>query len=55
MSNTFKEWVDQRLNAGEPEPFCPFLGPSTVGYCDRAYSDECYVCGEAKGEWEAVK
>ena len=55
MGEDFKAWIARRLDTDESEPFCPFFGPEKVGYCDMAYSDECYNCEEAKGEWEAKK
>lgn len=28
----------------ETEPFCPF----TIGYCDVAYSEFCFICQESR-------
>lgn len=53
MPDTYEEWVARKLEVDEPEPFCPFYGPSRVFYCNRAYSDKCVTCEEARGEWEA--
>lgn len=35
----FKQWLDA-IPDEEKEPFCPF----EMGYCDVAYSDECFKC-----------
>lgn len=32
----------------ETEPFCPF----TIGYCDVAYSEFCFICQES---WKCFK
>lgn len=32
----------------ETEPFCPF----TIGYCDVAYSEFCFICQES---WKGFK
>lgn len=52
---TFEEWVSQRLKNGEPEPMCPFLGPHRIMYCDKAFSDTCFNCEEARGEFDHVE
>ena len=51
---TFRQFVDQRItleNEDEEEPFCPFHTPDCMGYCNSAYSDACYGCEEAFGEY----
>ena len=54
MPETYKDWVTRRIAVpvDEMEPFCPFYGPEKTGYCNMAYSDNCYACEEARGEWE---
>ena len=51
---TFRQFVDRRItleNPDDEEPFCPFRTPSCMGYCNSAYSDACYGCEEALGEY----
>jgi predicted Fe-S protein YdhL (DUF1289 family) len=51
---TFRQFVDQRItleNKDDEEPFCPFHSPNCMGYCNVAYSDACYGCEEAMGEY----
>ena len=50
---TFKEFVEERImcDPEDQEPFCPFATPNCMGYCDVAYSEHCYSCEEALGEY----
>ena len=51
---TFRQFVDRRItleNPDDEEPFCPFHTPYCMGYCNSAYSDACYGCEEAFGEY----
>lgn len=43
MSLVPEDYIEKFLKA-EPEPFCPF--PTTMGYCNVAYSDHCRNCPE---------
>lgn len=35
----FKQWLNA-IPDEEKEPFCPF----EIGYCDVAYTEECFKC-----------
>ena len=50
MNEDYRDWVTKRLTVDEPEPICPFYH-TPVYYCNAAYSEKCYTCDEAKGEW----
>lgn len=47
----FKEHVRKMIDIpdDEKEPFCPF---PEGGYCDVAYTDECYQCEFAQANYK---
>ena len=50
MLQTYREFVESVLNvpSEEKEPFCPFGSDwFKHGYCDGAYSEQCYGCKES--------
>ena len=48
---TYHEFVDDILDTIDElkGPFCPFNSPKFGhGYCNGAYSEQCYKCDESK-------
>lgn len=37
----FDEWLRKAKENNETEPFCPF---NFFGYCNIAYSEDCWTC-----------
>ena len=52
---TYRQYVEEELHT-DPEmqrPFCPFNSPKFGhGYCNKAYSTECFGCEESKAGYE---
>lgn len=49
MPKTYEVWLQERMDEGEPEPFCPF----NPMYCNDAYNfDKCRTCEEALNAWK---
>ena len=54
---TYREFVQEELDS-DPElqgPFCPFNSPRFGhGYCNKAYSTECFGCKESLDGYDAA-